>query len=44
MRKFEIENSQEFWAFESHQYVQEALQNVEEYLKKQENMPLPPVW
>ena len=42
MQKVEMENVQEYWAFEANQYVQEYVQNVEYYLKKQDKIPPSP--
>ena len=42
MSKAEMENGKQFWAFGSTQYYQSAVDNFEEYLKKQDKMTLPP--
>ena len=42
MQKVKIENDQEFSAFVFTTYIKSAMQNVEDYLKKQDKMTLPP--
>ena len=41
VRKVQLENGVECWAFSSSQYVQAAVKNVEEYLSKQEKWSMP---
>ena len=41
MRQVELNNGVKAWAFGSSQYVQAAVKNVEEYLKKHSKKPLP---
>ena len=41
MRQVELDNGLKTWAFGSYQYVQAAVKNVEEYLKKHSKKPLP---
>ena len=38
VRKVQLDNGVEYWAFSSSQYVQSAVKNVEEYLSKQEDV------
>ena len=41
MREVTLDNGVKAWNFGSSKYVQDALNNVEEYLKKQGKKPLP---
>ena len=41
VRKVQLDNGVEAWAFSSSQYVQAAVKNVESYLEKQERWKLP---
>ena len=41
MRQVELDNGFKAWDFGSYQYVQAAVKNVEEYLKKHSKKPLP---
>ena len=38
VRKVQLDNGVECWAFSSSQYVQSAVKNVEEYLSKQDDV------
>ena len=37
-RRVQLENGVEAWAFGSSQYVQDAVKNVEEYVKDKDNL------